>query len=73
MTREQIEKEMQDCTNRFWVELTMRNFNEVDLIQKRMKTLEALMRIEEDEEEVKPNPEIPQSVMLDFMKKLKTN
>jgi len=73
MTREQIEKEMTDLTNRFWVELTMQNFNETDLIQKRMKRLEALMRIEEDAEDIKPNPSIPDSVMLDFMKKLKKN
>ena len=56
MTREQIELEMTDLTNRFWVELTMQNFDQVDLIQKRMKTLEALMRIEEDEEEVEYCP-----------------
>jgi len=73
MTKAEIEKQMTDLTNRFWVELTMRNFDQVDLIQKRMKTLEALMRIEEDEEEVKPNPAIPESEMLEFLKKLKTN
>ena len=73
MTREQIELEMTDLTNRFWVELTMQNFDQVDLIQKRMKTLEALMRIEEDQEEIKPNPAIPESEMLEFLKKLKTN
>lgn len=73
MTKAEIEKQMTDLTNRFWVELTMKNFDEVDLIQKRMKTLEALLRIEEDEEEVKPNPAIPESDMLTFLKKLKTN
>ena len=73
MTNAEIELEMTDLTNRFWVELTMQNFDQVDLIQKRMKTLEALMRIEEDEEEVKPNPAIPESEMLEFLKKLKTN
>ena len=73
MTKAEIEKQMTDLTNRFWVELTMRNFDQVDLIQKRMKTLEALMRIEEDEEEVKPNPAIPESEMLTFLKKLKRN
>ena len=73
MTKAEIELEMTDLTNRFWVELTMQNFDQVDLIQKRMKTLEALMRIEEDEEEVKPNPAIPESEMLEFLKKLKTN
>ena len=73
MTREQIELEMTDLTNRFWVELTMQNFDQVDLIQKRMKTLEALLRIEEDQEDIKPEPEIPQSEMLTFLKKLKTN
>lgn len=73
MTKEQIELEMQDLTNRFWVELTMQNFDQVDLIQKRMKTLEALLRIEDDTEEIKPNPAIPESEMLEFLKKLKTN
>lgn len=73
MTKAEIEKQMTDLTNRFWVELTMKNFDEVDLIQKKMKRLEALLRIEEDEEEVKENPEIPQSEMLTFLKKLKTN
>lgn len=73
MTREQIELEMTDLTNRFWVELTMKNFDEVDLIQKRMKRLEALMRIEEDAEEIKPEPAIPESEMLEFLKRLKKN
>lgn len=73
MTKAEIEEQMTDLTNRFWVELTMQNFDQVDLIQKKMKHLEALMRIEEDEEEVKPNPAIPESEMLKFLKKLKTN
>ena len=73
MSREQIEKEMTDLTNRFWVELTMKNFDEVDLIQKRMKYLEALMRIEEDAEEIKPNPAIPEYELMNFLKRLKKN
>jgi hypothetical protein len=73
MTKAEIEKQMTDLTNRFWVELTMRNFDQVDLISKKMKRLEALMRIEEDEEEVKSNPAIPESEMLTFLKKLKRN
>lgn len=73
MTREQIELEMQDLTNRFWVELKMQNFDAVDLLQKRMKTLEALLRIEDDTEEIKPNPAIPESEMLEFLKRLKKN
>lgn len=73
MSKAEIEKEMADLTQRFWVELTMKNFDEVDLIQKQMKRLEALMRIEEDEEDIKPNPSIPDSVMLDFMKRIKKN
>jgi hypothetical protein len=73
MTKAEIEKQMTDLTNRFWVELTMKNFDEVDLIQKKMRRLEALLRIEEDEEEIKPNPAIPESEMLTFLKKLKTN
>ena len=73
MTKAEIEEQMTDLTNRFWVELTMKNFDQVDLIQKKMKRLEALMRIEEDAEEIKPNPAIPDSVMLEIVKKLKTN
>ena len=73
MTREQIEIEMTSLTDNFWKALNVQDFNEVEVIQKKMKRLEALMRIEEDEEEVKPNPEIPQSEMLEFLKKLKTN
>lgn len=73
MTREQIEIEMTSLTDNFWKALNVQDFNEVEVIQKKMKRLEALMRIEEDEEEVKPNPEIPQSEMLTFLKKLKTN
>lgn len=73
MTKEQIELEMQDLTNRFWVELKMQNFEAVDLLQKRMKTLEALLRIEEDTEEVKPNPAIPEYEIMNFLKRLKKN
>ena len=73
MTKEQIELEMTSLTDQFWKALNAQDFDQVDFIQKRMKRLEALMRIEEDEEEVKPNPELPQSEMLEFLKKLKTN
>ena len=73
MTREQIEIEMTALTDNFWTALNAQDFDQVDLIQKKMKRLEALLRIEEDQEEVKPNPEIPQSEMLTFLKKLKTN
>ena len=73
MTREQIEIEMTSLTDNFWKALNVQDFNEVEVIQKKMKRLEALMRIEEDEEEVKPNPAIPESEMLEFLKKLKTN
>ena len=73
MTKEQIELEMTSLTDNFWKALNAQNFDEVDLIQKQMKRLEALMRIEEDEEDIKPNPAIPQSEMLTFLKKLKTN
>lgn len=73
MTREQIELEMTGLTDQFWKALNAQNFDEVDLIQKRMKTLEALIRIEEDQEEIKPNPALPESEMLTFLKKLKTN
>ena len=73
MTKEQIELEMTTLTDQFWKALNVQDFDQVDLIQKRMKTLEALMRIEEDQEEIKPNPAIPESEMLEFLKKLKTN
>ena len=73
MTREQIELEMTSLTDNFWKALNAQDFDQVDLIQKKMRRLEALLRIEEDEEEVKPNPAIPESEMLEFLKKLKTN
>ena len=73
MTREQIELEMTSLTDRFWKALNAQDFDQVDLIQKKMRRLEALMRIEEDQEEVKHNPELPQSEVLEFLKKLKTN
>lgn len=73
MTREQIELEMTTLTEEFWRALKEQNFDEVDLLQKRMKTLEALLRIEDDTEEIKPNPELPESEMLEFLKRLKKN
>ena len=73
MTKEQIELEMTALTDAFWKALNAQNFNEVDVIQKKMKRLEALLRIEEDQEDIKPNPAIPESEMLEFLKKLKTN
>lgn len=73
MSKEQIELEMTDLTEHFWKALNTQNFDEVDLIQKRMKTLEALLRIEDDTEEIKPNPAIPESEMLEFLKRLKNN
>lgn len=73
MTKEQIELEMTSLTDNFWKALNAQDFDQVDLIQKKMRRLEALLRIEEDAEDIKPNPEIPQSEMLTFLKKLKTN
>ena len=73
MTKAEIEEQMTALTDQFWKALNVQDFDQVDLIQKRMKTLEALMRIEEDQEDIKSNPEIPQSEMLTFLKKLKTN
>ena len=73
MTKAEIEEQMTDLTNRFWVELTMKNFDQVDLIQKQMRRLEALLRIEEDAEDIKPEPAIPDSVMLNFLKRIKKN
>lgn len=73
MTKEELEKELFDLNQRFWLELTMKNFDEVDLIEKKVKRCEALLRIEEDEEDIKPNPSIPDSVLLDFMKRIKKN
>ena len=74
MTREQLEDEIKDLNQRFWVELTMQNFDQVDLIQKRVARCEALLRILEDDEDIKPEPKaLPVSDMLNFMKKLKKN
>lgn len=73
MSKEEIEKEIFDLNQQFWVALKMQNFDQVDLIQKRMKTLEALMRIEEDTEEIKPNPAIPEYEIMNFLKRLKKN
>ena len=72
-SKEQIEQEMKDLTKKFWVALNTRNFDEVYLVQKQMKRLEALMRIEEDEDDIKPNPAIPESEMLNFLKRIKKN
>lgn len=73
MTREQIELEMTSLTDAFWKALQLQDFDQVDLISKKMKRLEALMRIEEDQEEIKPNPTLPKSEMLNFLKRIKTN
>ena len=74
MTREQLEDEIKDLNQRFWVELTMQNFDQVDLIQKRVARCEALLRILEDDEDIKPEPKaLPVADMLNFMKKLKKN
>ena len=74
MTREQLEDEIKDLNQRFWMELTMQNFEAVDLIQKRVARCEALLRILEDDEDIKPEPKaLPVSDMLNFMKKLKKN
>ena len=51
----------------------MQNFDQVDLIQKKVARCEALLRILEDDEDIKPNPAMPVSDMLEFMKKLKKN
>ena len=73
MNKEQIEKELYDLNQRFWTELSMQNFDEVELIEKKVKRCEALLRICEDEEDIKPNPAIPDSTLLAFMKRIKRN
>lgn len=73
MTKEQIEKEIFDLNQQFWIALKMNNFDEVDLISKKVARCEALLRIEEDDEEIKPNPALPDSVMLNFLKRIKKN
>lgn len=73
MTKAEIEKEIFDLNQQFWVALKMQDFDEVEVIQKQMKRLEALMRIEEDAEDIKPEPALPDSVMLNFLKRLKKN
>lgn len=73
MSKEQLEKEIFDLNQQFWIALKMQNFDEVDLISKKVARCEALLRIEEDVEEIKPNPAIPDSVMLNFLKRIKKN
>lgn len=51
----------------------MQDFDEVDLISKKVARCEALLRIEEDAEEIKSEPTIPDSVMLNFLKRIKKN
>ena len=72
-SKEQLEKEIFDLNQQFWVALKMQDFDEVDLISKKVARCEALLRIYEDDEEIKPNPEIPDSVMLNFLKRIKKN
>lgn len=71
--REQIENEIKQLNERFWEELKKDNFDEVELILKRVKNCEALLHIYEDDEEIKPNPTIPESEMLGFLKRIKKN
>lgn len=71
--KEQFEKEIFDLNQQFWIALKMQDFDEVDLISKKVARCEALLRIEEDAEEIKPNPAIPDSVMLNFLKRIKKN
>lgn len=70
-SKEQIENEIKILNERFWEELKNDNFDEVDLILKKVKNCEMLLRIEEDTEEIKHNPSIPESEMLKFLKQIK--
>lgn len=71
--KEQLEKEIFDLNQQFWVALKMQDFDEVDLISKKVARCEALLRIEEDDEDIKPEPAIQDSVMLNFLKRIKKN
>lgn len=72
-SKEQIENEIKILNERFWEELKNDNFDEVDLILKKVKNCEMILRIEEDTEEIKPIPTISESEMLDFLKRIKHN
>lgn len=71
--KEQIENEIKILNERFWEELKNDNFGEVELILKKVKNCEMILRIEEDTEEIKPNINIPESEMLKFLKQIKQN
>lgn len=70
---ERIENEIKQLNERFWEELKNDKFDEVDLILKKVKNCEALLHIYEDDEEIKPNPTIPESETLNFLKRIKKN
>lgn len=56
--KEQLEQEIKILNERFWDELKNDNFDKVDLILKKVKNCEMILRIEEDTEEIKSNPTI---------------
>lgn len=73
MTKQEVIEERERLNNEFWVALNSQNWTEVELLEKQMKTAEAKLRIFEDYEEVKSNPEMPYYEYMNLLKKLKRN
>lgn len=73
MTKQEVIEERERLNNEFWVALNSQNWTEVELLEKQMKTAEAKLRIFEDDEEVKSNPEMPYYEYMNLLKKLKRN
>lgn len=73
MTKQEVIEERERLNNEFWVALNSQNWTEVELLEKQMKQAEAKLRIFEDYEEVKSNPEMPYYEYMNLLKKLKKN
>ena len=73
MTKDEVIKEREKLNNEFWVALNSQNWSEVELLEKQMKVAESKLRIFEDDEDVKGNPEMPYYEYMDLLKKLKKN
>lgn len=73
MTKQEVIEERERLNDKFWVALNSQNWSEVELLEKQMKTAEAKLRIFEDYEEVKSNPEMPYYEYMNLLKKLKKN
>lgn len=73
MTKQEVIQERERLNNEFWEALNSQNWNEVELLEKQMKAAEAKLRIFEDYEEVKTQPEMPYSDYMELLKRLKKN